>query len=134
MEKRSDGAWWVSTKEFLPTIGEKVLIISKFGHVTNAMWTDYGMGDGPTFRPDGFKPNDDVKWWMPVPTDGWNNIKEAQPKEGQVALTMGMYGNIFSGIWKCPVGSVRFSFHPFVWDVLFWREMPELPQGVVLKF
>lgn len=132
--ENKQAAWWVSTKDFLPITGEKVLIISKFGHVTNAMYTDYGMGDEPTFRPDGLKPHEDVKWWMPVPTDGWHDIKKVQPKEGQVALTMGMYGSIYSGIWRKPNYSNRFEFSPFVWEVLFWREMPELPPGVILSF
>lgn len=126
-------AWWVYTKEFLPTIGERVLIISKFGHISNAMYTDYGMGDEPTFRPDGFKPHEDVKWWMPIPTDGWHDIKEAQPKEGEAALTMGMYGDIFNGVWRKSSYSGKFEFHPFVWEVLFWRPIPELPAGVILK-
>ena len=129
----ANAAWWVSTKEFLPTIGERVLIISKFGHVSDAMYTDYGMGDAPTFRTDGFKPHDDVKWWMPIPTDGWHDIKETQPKAGEVALTMGMYGEIFNGTWRKSSYSNKFEFSPFVWEVLFWREMPRLPEGVLLS-
>lgn len=125
---------WVPTKEFLPTIGEKVLIISKWGHVSDSVFANCSFDDTPLFRPDGLKPHEDVKWWMPMPTDGWHDIKKVQPKEGEAALTMGKYGNIFSGIWVRPVGSDKLSFKPFVWEVLFWREMPELPKGVELKF
>lgn len=42
-------------------------------------------------------------------------------------MTMGMYGKIYSGVWKKPVGADKFEFSPFVWEVLFWREMPVLP-------
>lgn len=123
--------WWVSTKEFLPAIEERVLVLTKWGHVTDATFTNYGLDTEPTFRPDGLRPNIDVKWWMNIPADGWHNIKEEQPREGQLALTMGMYGRIYSGVWKKPSGSDKFGFSPFVWEVLFWREMPELPEGSV---
>ena len=51
-EPQSD-AWWVSTKEFLPDNGEKVLVIDKCGAVHNQMFTDYGLGGKMLFRPDG---------------------------------------------------------------------------------
>lgn len=120
---------WMSTKDFLPTVGERVLALTKWGHITDARFANYGLGDAPTFEPDSLKPNIDVKWWMTIPTDGWHDIKEVQPNEGQEALTMGMYGRIRSGTWKKPVGAQKCEFVPFVRPVLFWREMPELPQG-----
>lgn len=123
-----DKTWWVSTKDFLPTIGERVLVLTKWGHLTDAMYTNYGLDVEPMFRPGGLKPDVDVKWWMTIPTDGWRNIKEEQPQAGQRALTMGMYGRIFDGVWQRPSGSDKFYFSPFVWEVLFWREMPELPK------
>ncbi|MBQ7895975.1 MAG: hypothetical protein IJ364_05405 [Oscillospiraceae bacterium] len=125
--------WWISTDNFLPNTGERVLIISKFGHVSDAMWTDFGNLDSPVFSPDGFKPGSDVKWWMPIPTDGWHDIKEARPKIGEIALTMGRYGNIFNGTWKQLSYEREPMFHPFVWEVLFWRTMPKLPAGIKLK-
>lgn len=130
--------WWVSTKDFLPDEGEKVLIITKFGNVTDAALRTY-LPTGRQkicpvlFSPDAYKPNDDVKWWMPIPEDGWHDLKSDTPAEGTVALTMGMYGRIYSGIWKRPCGATKFEFMPYVWDVLFWREMPELPPGVTLN-
>lgn len=127
-------AWWVSTTEFLPHIDERVLIISKFGHVSNAIYSDLGLGKKPLFHPDGLRPHEDVKWWMQIPTDGWNDIKKVEPKDGEVALTMGMYGNIYSGVWRRPIASERFCFQPFVWEVLFWRPMPKLPSSVKLAF
>ena len=69
---------------------------------------------------------------MPIPEDGWHDIKEETPMEGDIALTMGMYGRIFSGVWKKPCGATKFMFMPYVWDIFFWREMPELPRGVKL--
>ena len=116
--------WWVSTKEFLPDEGEKVLIITRFGTVTDAALRTY-LHTGKQkicpvlFSPDAYKPNEDVKWWMPIPEDGWHDIKEETPMEGDIALTMGMYGRIFSGVWKnraeprslclCPMCGIFFS-------------------------
>jgi hypothetical protein len=127
-------AWWISTQEFLPDVGEKVLGICKFGHVSNMMFTNHGLDQPCSFSPDGYEPHKDVKWWMPIPTDGWNNVKESLPEDGQIVLGMGMYGNIFSFIYKKPFYSDNFEFTPFVWKVLFWRPMPKLPDGVTLKF
>lgn len=123
---------WVSTKEFLPKGREGVLIITKFGHITNATYggTDCGK---PYFRPDGLKPDKDVKWWMPIPDDGWKDIKEEQPKDGEAVLIRGRYGDIFNGVWKRWLGSDRYGFEPFVWEVFWWREVPKLPDGVALK-
>ena len=58
--------WWVSTKEFLPDEGEKVLIITRFGTVTDAALRTY-LHTGKQkicpvlFSPDAYKPNEDVK-------------------------------------------------------------------------
>lgn len=129
--------WWVSTKEFLPDEGEKVLIITKFGSIQDAVLRTY-LPTGRQkiwpvlFSPNAYKPNEDVKWWMPIPEDGWHDIKEETPMEGDIALTMEMYGRIFSGVWKKPCGATKFMFMPYVWDIFFWREMPELPRGVKL--
>jgi len=123
---------WVSTREFLPNEGEKVLIITKFGHISNAMYGGIGYKI-LLFHPGGLKPNDDVKWWMPIPTDGWKDIKVEQPNDGEAALTMGYYGYIYDGVWKRPMGSDKFSFQPFVREVLYWREIPTLPAGVSLR-
>lgn len=135
---KANDPWWVSTKDFLPDEGEKVLIITKFGIVTDASLRTY-LPTGRQriwpvlFSPDAYKPNEDVKWWMPIPEDGWHDIKSETPREGDIALTMGMYGRIFSGVWKRPCGATESMFMPYVWDVLFWRPMPPLPPGVNLK-
>ena len=131
-EMNENDAWWVSTREFLPNDGEKVLIISKFGHISNAMYGGTGYGSR-LFHPGGLKQNDDVKWWMPIPTDGWKDVKVEQPKDGEAALTMGYYGGIYNGVWKRPRGSNEYSFRPFVREVLYWREIPILPAGVHLS-
>ena len=130
--REKNEAWWVSAKEFLPDPEEKVLVITKWGNIENQMFTDYGLGGEILFQPDGLKPVEDVKWWMPIPDDGWNDISEATPDEGQFALTMGRYGRIFSGVWEKPCGATEFMFMPYVWDVLFWRPVPPLPPGVEL--
>ena len=124
---------WVSTKEKLPNIGERVLIIEKWGHVTDASLVAYDPKEPPLFRPDGLRPDVDVKWWMPYPDDDWRGLKYEQPKEGQVALTMNQFGHVFSGVWKRTMGAESPEFVPFVWAPVFWREMPPLPDGVKLN-
>lgn len=126
--------WWVSTKDFLPNIGERVLIISKFGNISDATLANYGFDRPALFSPDGYVPGVDVKWWMTIPTDGWSDITEVKPKEGEAALTMGRYGSIYSGVWKRFFPISEPEFLPHVWEVLFWRPLPELPEGVRLSW
>lgn len=127
-------AWWISTKEFLPNIEEKVLVISKFGRISNQLYTNHGTPGKERFSPDGYKAGIDVKWWMPIPTDGWKKIKSENPEPGQRVLTMGMYGMITDAIYRKSKFSDEMEFCPFTgWKFLFWREMPELPKGVVLS-
>ena len=124
---------WTATLERLPAIGDKVLVISKFGSIFNQTYTNHGEIRLPClFRPGGLKPNTDVKWWMHVPTDGWVHIRDAQPKEGEPALTMSKTGRVFSGVWGRSLFSPRLEFRPFVWEVVYWRPMPELPEGITL--
>ena len=132
--------WWVSTKEFLPDEGEKVLIITRFGTVTDAALRTY-LHTGKQkicpvlFSPDAYTPNEDEKWWMPIPEDGWHDVKNEPPKEGSMCLIMGMYGKISSAVWKRPFGVYEPEFMPLHgFKDLFWRDMPELPQGVKLYF
>lgn len=122
---------WISTKDFLPEIGEEVLVLTVWGHITDAIFTDCGLKIEPTFLPGDLKPDVDVKWWMTIPTDGWNNLKEKQPEEGQSALTMGESGSIFGGVWRRKIYSDEFEFRPSIMKVLFWREIPELPKESV---
>lgn len=124
---------WTAAKEALPSTGERVLIISKWGNVSDGKLVAYDPKEPPLFRPSGLRPDVDVKWWMPYPEDGWRKLKEEQPKEGQAALTMNKFGRVFSGVWKRSVASDRLTFVPFVWETIFWREMPPLPDGVQLK-
>ena len=132
--------WWVSTKEFLPNEGEKVLIITKFGTVQNSALRTYlptgRQKNCPVlFSPDAYKPHEDAKWWMPIPEDGWNDVKNVPPGEGTMCLIMGMYGKVSSAIWKRPFGVYEPDFMPFPgFEALFWRDMPELPPGVKLHF
>lgn len=68
---RQNEPWWVSTKEFLPDEGEKVLITTKFGAVKDSALRTY-LPTGrqkiwpALFSPDAYKPHEDVKWWMPM--------------------------------------------------------------------
>lgn len=132
--------WWVSTKEFLPDEGEKVLIITKFGSVQDSALRTY-LPTGRQkicpvlFSPDAYKPHEDVKWWMPIPEDGWHDVKNEPPDEGTMCLIMGMYGKVSSAVWKRPFGVYEPEFMPIPgFEVLFWRNMPGLPPGVKLHF
>lgn len=62
---------WISVKDRLPAVGEKVLTLSKFGHISDRYLHEYG--GGLIFSPDGLKPGRDVTHWMPLPEP---------PKEG----------------------------------------------------
>ena len=57
---------WTATKEALPPAGERVLIISKWGHVTDGSLVAYDPKEPPLFRPDGLEPDVHVRWWMPM--------------------------------------------------------------------
>lgn len=132
--EKKDDAWWISTKEFLPDPDEKVLVISKWGDVATQIYSDFGLDGRMLFRPDGLKPVEDIKLWMPIPTDGWHDIKSDKPKPGDIVLNMGMYGSIFGGIWAKPAGTTEYRVMPFPgWGTLFWREMPTLPDEVQQK-
>ena len=78
---------WTATKEALPPAGEKVLIISKWGHVSDGSLVAYDPKEAPLFRPDGLEPDVHVKWWMPMLENGWHTLKEQKPREGQEVLT-----------------------------------------------
>jgi len=134
-ENIQNSAWWVSTKEFLPDMNERVLCITKFGHVVRYMFTDNGMGRAPLFEPDGMKPGDDVKWWMPIPKDGWKKLEDEMPAEGQEVLAMGLYGEIFSAKCRRFLPHMKPELAPAVgYKYIFWRPMPELPTGVSLNY
>ena len=137
---KQNETWWVSTKEFLPDEGEKVLIITKFGSIQDSALRTYLPAGRQNiwpvlFSPDAYKPHEDVKWWMPIPEDGWNDVKNVPPDEGTMCLIMGMYGEISSAAWKRPFGVYEPEFMPFPgFEILFWRNMPGLPPGVKLHF
>lgn len=78
---------WTATKEALPPTGERVLIISKWGHVSDGSLVAYDPKEPPLFRPDGLEPDVHVRWWMPMLEDGWHTLKEQKPREGQEVLT-----------------------------------------------
>ena len=70
--------------------------------------------------------------WVSV--EEWKEIKSEKPEPGQRVLTMGMYGMITDAIYRKSKFSDEMEFLPFMgWKFLFWREMPELPKGVVLS-
>lgn len=118
----------------IPPLGEKVLIICKWGHVSDSVLASYAPGEPPLFRPGGLSPGKDVIFWMPMPKEGWHRLGEEQPKENQAALMRNGFGHIFSGVWKQHTASDRPSFVSFVWETVSWREMPSLPDGVELTF
>lgn len=89
---------WTATKEALPPADEKVLIISKWGHVSDGSLVAYDPKEPPLFRPDGLEPDVHVRWWMPMLEDGWHTLKEQKPREGQEVLTKDSYGEQ-AGAW-----------------------------------
>lgn len=61
---------WISVKDRLPEIGEKVLVYSKFGHVSDMTLQRHGGQNGYDvliFDPHGMKPGTDITHWMPLP-------------------------------------------------------------------
>lgn len=88
----------------------------------------------PFFRPDGLLAVKHIKWWMPMITDGWHKLAEKQPEEGQRALTMSPHGKVADAIWKRLFTISEPRFEPFVWEVVYWIEMPALPPDVVFKY
>ena len=57
---------WISVKDRLPEVGERVLTLDKWGHIHDRML--YQFVDGfISFRPDGLKPGSEVTHWMPMP-------------------------------------------------------------------
>ena len=78
----------------LPPLGEKVLIICKWGHVSDSVLASYAPGEPPLFRPGGLSPGKDVIFWMPMPKEGWHRLGEEQPKENQAALMRNGFGHI----------------------------------------
>ncbi|MBR2783031.1 MAG: DUF551 domain-containing protein [Firmicutes bacterium] len=57
---------WISVKDRLPQVGEKVLTLSKFGHIFDRALQEFS-GGIKLFSPDGLKPGRDVTHWMPLP-------------------------------------------------------------------
>lgn len=60
---------WISVKDKLPEIGEKVLVYSKFGHVSDMTLQRHGGQNGYDvliFDPHGMKPGTDITHWMPL--------------------------------------------------------------------
>ncbi len=54
---------WISVKDRLPRVKEPVLVLSKFGHVSDAALS----ADERFFDPYGFKVGTDVIYWMEMP-------------------------------------------------------------------
>lgn len=57
---------WISVKDRLPELDEKVLTYDKWGHMRDRVYRAYGNGK-PYFTPDGLEAGTDIKYWMPLP-------------------------------------------------------------------
>ena len=58
---------WISVKDRLPEVGQKVLTYSKYGHVSDRTLERHGGQNGYDvllFSPDGMKPGTDITHWM----------------------------------------------------------------------
>lgn len=130
----ADSKGWIYTKDLLPPIDMKVLIIAEIGKDANfasASYTNNGIdGNEFMFRPGGLKPHVHVRWWMPIPQDGWYGVEEKQPEEGQSVLVKDTRGHINSAWWvESFTTRGKFEFVPFTGaEIVFWRKMPPLPQ------
>ncbi len=63
-----EGPKWIRCKDRPPKIGEKVLILSRYGHISDAKFEHY-MGEF-YFDPFGYELNDGyVTHWMPRPEE-----------------------------------------------------------------
>lgn len=71
-----DGARMDGHKGGVASRWREVLIISKWGHVTDGSLVAYDPKEPPLFRPDGLEPDVHVRWWMPMLEDGWHTLKE----------------------------------------------------------
>ena len=56
---------WISTDDRLPVNGQTVLVYSKFGHISDAVF-DVHVSGIMTFDPYGYVAGEDVKYWMPM--------------------------------------------------------------------
>ena len=63
---------WISVKDRLPEKGERVLILSRYGHISDAELHEHG-GGLMVFDPLGYVVGEHVKYWMPL---------QEPPKEG----------------------------------------------------
>ena len=57
---------WISVKDRLPTEGERVLTLDKWGHISDRTLERFRDGT-ILFRPDGLSPQKDITHWMPLP-------------------------------------------------------------------
>lgn len=59
---------WISVKDRLPEIGEKVLTLDKWGHIHDRTLYQFdGIPKTTLFRPDGLAPGKDITHWQPLP-------------------------------------------------------------------
>ena len=57
---------WKNCKDELPAIGQTVLTLSKYGHISDRTFRAYQNGD-LYFTPDGMKPVQDILYWAEMP-------------------------------------------------------------------
>lgn len=130
---------WINAHASLPEDDSPVLVISKFHHISSQQYTDYDIPGAPKlFRPDGYRAGDDVSFWMPVPEDGWKEFEVEQPQEAGFYLTKENYGSVVSQHWEYSTLSGQLEFRPLgtgfnMGRLKYWREIPPLPKGVILK-
>lgn len=129
---------WRRVTDELPEKDAPVLFISKFHHISSAKYTNYGVDDAPIlFRPHGYRPGEDVSWWMPVPEDAWKDFEIEKPRDAGFYLTRENYGSITSQKWTLNSLTGEYEFRPFgtgfnMGRLKSWREIPPLPKGVFL--
>lgn len=127
----------MNVNEQLPEEGVAVLGISKFGHISSMVLRP--VWGRLMFTPGGYKIGTDVKWWAPIPEDGWHELSEKPEETGKFFLTKNVHGDIASQRWsRCTYFDEK-QFKPFPLGfsngvLKYWREIPgPLPDGITLQ-
>ena len=67
-----EAAGWISVEDRLPEVGQTVIGLSKYGHVSDMTLREIKNGELKhclIFDPLGYLPGKDVKYWMPMPEE-----------------------------------------------------------------
>lgn len=127
----SESVWF--SPDIQPPFGEKVLVLTRWGHICDRTFRKYLDAKVPLFSPDALKLGTDVLWWAPIPEDGWHDAAVEKPPMETVVLTKDTYGRIWSDEWGFHLSFDKEPSFFMPYKVCYWREIPTLPSGVELR-